>query len=94
MVVNDLDVLGARGRPTKANAPLIVDANAVLPVPVAFESLQPIAGRDAQILEATGDFQLSQLAACDRGNAFESPDSISAGEGLRVGAPKRSNHDG
>src|SRR5579863_4938620 len=45
VMVNDLDVLGSRRCPAKADAPLIVDANAVLALPVAFQCFKPIAGR-------------------------------------------------
>jgi hypothetical protein len=36
MVINDLNVPGFAFYPFKANAPLIVDANTILPVSVAF----------------------------------------------------------
>ena len=44
MVVHDLDVLGAIV-PAKANAPLGVDANAVLTLAVALQGLEPVARR-------------------------------------------------
>ena len=45
MIINNLDVSGFVIYPFKANAPLIVDANTVLPGPVAFELLQVVAWR-------------------------------------------------
>ena len=57
MRVDDLDVL-----PAEADAPLIVDANAVLAGPIAFEFLQAVAGRDAQILELLGGVHEAELA--------------------------------
>ena len=46
VVVDDLDVEGIGGAPDEADAPLIVDADAVLACAIALERLKPIAGRD------------------------------------------------
>jgi hypothetical protein len=62
VVVDDLDVVGCAVAPHEAHAPLIVDANAVLPCPITSECLQPIARRHAQVIQPGGDFQLLQLA--------------------------------
>ena len=37
--------------PAEADPPLVVDPNAVLPRPAAFQAFQPVAGRDPQIVE-------------------------------------------
>jgi hypothetical protein len=52
MVIDDLDVPGFAVPPNKANAPLLVDPNAVLPLPVAAQGFQAIAGRRRQIVES------------------------------------------
>jgi hypothetical protein len=49
MVIDDLDHLGAAFPPDKADAPLIVDPDAVLPSAIAFERLKPVAGRRPEI---------------------------------------------
>lgn len=53
MVIDDLHILGiAVFAPSKADTPLIVDANAVLPFPVAAELLETVArygGEGAEI---------------------------------------------
>ena len=46
VVVHDLNVLGAGGSPTEADAVLVVDADAVLTVAVPLERLEPIPRRD------------------------------------------------
>ena len=51
MIVGDLDVVGVALSPAKAHSPLIVDADAVLSVPLARELLQLIAWWNPQILE-------------------------------------------
>ena len=72
MVVDYFDVVGVLFFPAKADAPLVVDADAVLPCSVAFEGLQAIAGRYPQILQAARDFKLANLAPCDRSDIRES----------------------
>jgi hypothetical protein len=42
MVVNDLDFVGVSSAPGKADAPLIIDANAVLPLSIPFQALEAI----------------------------------------------------
>jgi uncharacterized protein YcnI len=44
MVINNFNLLGMAIDPNKANAPLVVDADAVLPSTVAAQSFQPVAG--------------------------------------------------
>jgi hypothetical protein len=45
VIVGDLNVGGSRRGPYEADSPLIIDADAVLPGPIAFESLKPIPWR-------------------------------------------------
>jgi len=51
VVVHDLDVPAASWRQSKQMAPLIIDANAMLPTPTAVQGLEPIARWNAQILK-------------------------------------------
>jgi len=51
VVIDNDDVKRIPILPAKADAPLIVDANAVLTGAVAFELLQTVAGRDAEVFE-------------------------------------------
>lgn len=64
MVIDDLDVPGFAVSPNEANAPLIVDANAVLPLPVAAQGFQAIAGRCPQIVESLCRIDCDELRAC------------------------------
>jgi hypothetical protein len=59
MIVHDFHVGRVAICPHKAEAILVFDANAVLPLPVAFERFQVVAGERGQIL-AVAAFQ----AAC------------------------------
>jgi hypothetical protein len=54
VVVDDLDIMRVGAFPAKADPPLIVHANTALPSAIPFELLQPVAGRNAQVIEAFG----------------------------------------
>lgn len=62
VVVDDLNVLGPRCRPLEADAPLLVDADAVGACPVALELLESVSRGNAQILERLGGVEDEQLA--------------------------------
>src|SRR5437867_4428451 len=62
VVVHDLNVLWSRRRPPEADAPLLVDANAVGVGAVALELLQPVARRDSKVSEVVGGIQDQELA--------------------------------
>lgn len=53
VMVNILDFPGIAITPGEAKAPMRVDANAMLPKPVSAKNVQPVAGRDPQVIEAT-----------------------------------------
>ena len=65
MIIHDFHVMGAGGRPAKADAELIVDADAVLALPIAPERFQTVSGGDAEIVQPSGNFQLAQLSPRD-----------------------------
>jgi hypothetical protein len=63
MVIDDHNAFGAVRslRPLEANAPLLIDSNAVLvALPVAGQGLQPIAGQPGQVLQTDCRFQYPQ----------------------------------
>lgn len=57
MVIHDLDIVRAVVAPLEANAPSIIDPDAELPLPVAAEGFEPIAGQEHQGLDALGSIQ-------------------------------------
>ncbi len=63
MIVNDLNVPGFAIAPHKTDPPLIVNANTVLTLAVAVQSLQTIAGRHTQIVELLCRVDRKQLRA-------------------------------
>jgi hypothetical protein len=54
VVVHDLDLEGVAVSPDKADAPLVVDANAVLPRPVVLQRLQRAVSLSAKDLITGG----------------------------------------
>jgi hypothetical protein len=44
VIVNNLHVSGFVFNPNKANSPLFIDADAILPCPIALEFFEPVAG--------------------------------------------------
>jgi len=73
MIINDFDIFCESIRPTKADAPLIIDANTVLTGTIAFERLKMIAGWNSQILKAICDFELPEFSPGNLGNIHKFP---------------------
>ena len=92
MVVDDLDVLGACGRPPKAHPELVVHADAVLTNPVTLKGLKLVAWRNTEIADPTRDFQLAQLAPGDVFNLLKLLDPSSGGQRLGVAVLERDDH--
>jgi hypothetical protein len=63
MVINDSDVFCIGACPREADAPLIVDADAVLAVPVPGKGFEAIAGREAEKVEFDGG--IDELEFCE-----------------------------
>ena len=91
MVVDDLDIVGAVDRPAEADAPLIIDPDAPLPLSVSLEFLQSIAGEPAQVGEVSRSLQGSEAP---RGRLFDvsKPSrAMALKQGLGVFAAEASN---
>jgi hypothetical protein len=92
MVVDDFDIIGMALPPDKAEPPLVVDTDAVLPFAVASQGFQPVARRDSQIPQTPGTVQVEEFSARD---PFESPepgDIDVVEQRFRVAAPKGTDH--
>ena len=73
MIVRYFDPFGAALAPDETNAPLVIDADAVLPDPVSLERFQPIAGRCRQILQFLRGMDLPQFSLRDTLNIGRQP---------------------
>jgi hypothetical protein len=58
--------------PHETYPPLVIDADAVLPLAVVLQCLQPVSGRHSQAVQLRGSVQLKQLATR---NSFDIPES-------------------
>jgi hypothetical protein len=63
VVINKFNVLWTLRSPDKANPELIVHPDRVLPLAVAFEGLETVGRRSAQIVEYRGGAEICKLAA-------------------------------
>ena len=70
MVVNDLNPFWTSVAPPKADTPLIINSDTVLPRPITAQTLKPIARRNPKILETTRSVDLTQLAQRDASDAW------------------------
>lgn len=62
MIVDNFYVVRVAVFPAKTDPPLIVDAYAVLPAPIAFQQLKPIARRRCKIADFRGAVELQELS--------------------------------
>ena len=64
MIVGDFDLVALAIVPHEADAPLVVDPDAVLTRPLPLQGFQAIRRRNAQVVESLGRVEHSQLPAC------------------------------
>jgi hypothetical protein len=93
VVVDNLNILRASGRPSEAEAILVVDTDTVLANPIALQRLEPISRRDTQIRQTRCDLQLPELSQCHALDEHPSVNPVATGQCRRVGIPERPDHD-
>jgi len=69
VVVNDLNPFWTSVAPPKADTPLIIDSDTVLPRTITAQTLKPVARRNPKILQTTRSVNLTQLAQRDAHDA-------------------------
>jgi hypothetical protein len=88
VVVTELNVVGVAIREPKADAPLIVDRNGVLPRAIALEGMQAVAGRHLEIGDlkrGVDGFEFAEGAPRDVGGHLLGPPGAEELLGLAVG---------
>jgi hypothetical protein len=65
VVVSHLDQIGVTFSPVETNAPPVVNADAVLALPIPGQLLKTIAGRDPKVGQALGVVKHAKLAVGD-----------------------------
>lgn len=93
MVIDNLNVVRAVSLPDEADAILIVDADAVLARAIPFQSLQPIAGRNTEVIQRVGRFHLIELPERDGGESCESAACARKKQIGRLRIPEADNHE-
>ena len=73
MVIRDFHVVGVAVFPAETDAPLVVDADAVLAFPVAFERFEPVARRHAQVFKRRRCIEQDELAVHHSLKALRQP---------------------
>ena len=94
VVVHNLNAVNAGMLfiPTKADAPLIVDANAVLPFAVTAQGLQMIPRRGTQVHQCRCRIESLQTAACCPFDGREAADELAGKEAFRIATTETSYH--
>src|SRR6266404_4080213 len=93
MVVHDLHVQRFAVFPQKADAPLLVDADAVLALAIALERFELISRRHAQIAEIRGRIKILQLLSRTLLDLSVKPlHELAVKDGLGTLVLERTNH--
>jgi hypothetical protein len=92
MVIDDLNIKSIAVFETKAQTPLVVDANAPLAFAAPAQSFQPVAGRNPKVLECIRVVQHLQFAFRDDGNRLESAGAFALKQRLRMLATEALDH--
>lgn len=69
MVIHNFHIINIAVRPLETNAPLVINADAVLPFAVTFKRFQMIAGGLLQVIERPRPVQSKQTTFVERGIA-------------------------
>ncbi len=92
VVVNDLNIRGSNFSPDEADAPLIIDADTVLPLPIALQCFQVIARRCLQEGQSLCCVELRQLAFRNLAKGFEATGTLALVQREGVLALERLDH--
>ena len=88
VIIDDRNGVCISALPAKADAPLIIHANAVLPRAIALQLLQAIAGWHAKIVQAfrrVYDHELAQHRTLQLGGETSNPRSLEQSLGVSIG---------
>jgi hypothetical protein len=92
VIVNNFNIGGAYGSPLEANAPLGIDAYAVLAFAVAQHRFQHITRRRTQKPEGLRSVELGKFAFGYWQKRLEPPRGLALKKRLCILAPERNNH--
>jgi hypothetical protein len=91
VIVDDLYVGWPFGGPDETYAPLLIDADTVLSLPIILQRLEAVAGWDFQIVKSCRPVQLRQLSEGRSFDVHPALNALSLMEGLGVFALEASD---
>jgi len=86
VVIYDFNGMRTALTPGEADAPLVIDSNAIRPRAVAFQQFKVISRGHAKILQSQCSMQVQELPPCRPFNGLKSPNSVVFKERRGVGA--------
>ncbi len=93
MIIDDFDVIGIAVLPDKTDAPLVIDADAVLARTVPGQFLEPIRRRYTQVVQRLRSVEHSQLSERNLLNVLRQPGrTLTVEKQLGVSVAKASDH--
>jgi hypothetical protein len=92
VVVHNFYIKGISVLPAKANPPLIIDSDTVLSFAIAFQSFEPVTGRDLEFVKALCLVQVQELPAGDPFNGPIPRHVLVAEQGLGPGVAEGTDH--
>ena len=92
MIVDNFDVKCIGLAPAETDPPLIVNPNAVLPPPIAFQGFQPIPRRRSERAQLHRAVQLAQLPAGNLLKRGKTRNTLAPMNSFGVATAKRPNH--
>ena len=92
MIVRNLDIENITASPTEADPVPIVDANTVLPLPEAFQRLETVAAKRAQIAQRPCGIQHAELLKCLPVTLLKSPAAPGGEQPLCLAIQERLDH--
>jgi hypothetical protein len=94
VIVHNLHVQGIAAAPDEADAPLIVNTNAVLTMAIPVQGFQMIPRRGCQIAQFRGAIQLPELSLGYAFKTLEAPTALAVKESFRLRTAKGLDHWG
>jgi hypothetical protein len=84
MVIHDLNVMSVAITPGEADAPLVINANAICPRAAAFQKLELVSRRHTKIPQAKRPMQVKELSPRRPFDGLKSPNHVVLKERLSV----------
>ena len=88
MIIHDLNVISIAITPDEADAPLVIDANAMHPRTVAFQKFELVSGWHPKIPQAKRPMQVQKHPPRRSFDRLKSSNRVVLKERLGVGAPE------